>query len=125
MPPSLADPQGSLRAALTPGWSGDVDGGGRVVVAIVPAPQEVSTDPQSARPTQALNASHLQQRHLPALTTQASTTSRAWKAEVLARVRQDPKHVPWGQLSQNAIPFQWSSTSFSAQAHPDNFYRYK
>lgn len=78
MPPSLADPQGSLGAALTPGWSGDVDGGGRVVVAVVPAPQEVCTDPQSARPTQALNAPHLQQRHLPALPTWPSTVSSAW-----------------------------------------------
>lgn len=125
MPPSLADPQGSPRAALTPGWSRDVDGGGRVVVAIVPAPQELCSDPQSARPAQGLNTSNLQQRHLPALSSQVSTTVGAQKAEVLARVRQDPKSVPWGQPAQNGIPFQWSSTSFSAQAHPDNFYQYK
>lgn len=63
MPPSLADPQGSLRAALTPGRSRDVDWGGCVVVSIVPAPQELCADPQSACPAQGLNTSDLQQRH--------------------------------------------------------------
>lgn len=56
---------------------------------------------------------------------QVSTAGTAQKVETLARVRQDPRRVPWGQPSQNAIPFQWFSTSFSAQAHPDNFYQQK
>lgn len=93
MPPSLADPQGSLRAALTPGWSRDIDGSGCVVVAVVPAPQEFCTDPQSTCPTQGLNAPHLQQRHLPALPAQVSAASSVWKAEVTSRVRQDPPGV--------------------------------
>ena len=115
----------ALLTALTPGRSGDVDRGRRVVVSIVPPPQKLCADTQSACPAQGLNASNLQQRDLPAGSTQVNLAIGAQRTKALARVRQDPRRAPWGHPSQDTIPFQWSSTSFSAQAHPDTFYSYK
>lgn len=67
--------------ALTPGWSGDVDRGCSVVVSVVPPPQKFCADTQGACPSQGLNASNLQQRQLPAGSTQpnpAIATERRW-----------------------------------------------
>ena len=130
-PPSPTDPQApckeaaALTTALTPGRSGDVDWGRRVVVSVVPAPQKLRADTQSACPTQGLNASNLQQRELPAGSTRVSLAVGAQRPEALAAARQDPRRAPWGHPGQDTTPFRWPSTSSSAQAHPDTFYRYK
>lgn len=115
----------ALMTALTPGRSRDVDRRRRVVVSIVPPPQKLRTDTQSACPAQGLNTSNLQERELPAGSSQVNLAISAQRTEVLAGARQDPRHAPGGHPCQGTIPFQWSSTSFSAQAHPDAFYSHK
>lgn len=109
--------------ALTPGRSGDVDWGRCVVVSIVPPPQKLGADTQSACPAQGLNASNLQQRELPAGSTRVNLAFGVRTTGALARAREDPRRAPWGHPRQD--PSSGSSTSFSAQAHPDTFYSYK
>lgn len=123
MLPSPTDPQGSLQGALptalTPGWSGDVDRGRCVVVSIVPPPQKLRTNTQSARPAQGLNTSNLQQREVPAGSTSLSVRREQREQE------KDARRAPRGHSGENTIPFQWSSASSNAQVHPDTFYSYK
>lgn len=123
MSPSLTDPRGSLRAALTPGRSRDVDWGGCVVVSVVPTPQEIGADPQSARPAQGLHTPHLEHRHCQHCPPRATLLPVCREQRCLQERDRIPNVSP-AQSECHPLPLVFTQCSGPSFLNT-NFYRYK